>query len=153
MALGNWTYQKWNAQGARRPGRTFYTTAAPRVGVGIFKNYLDVEDPLAWSQAQLRFTRPIVRRIERGGQTYRVDHRNLRLQIYRGPQDGLYVAVWTFTPTLRGAFLAGVEAFDETGAQVNLLPSSVEWFSRKLTRDLGVKLPSVIFGYKSVVLR
>jgi hypothetical protein len=146
MALGNWTFQIWDEFGRRWRGRRFWVTRHPHFCVAIFKNWLDIEDRDSWLRSlKRRFDSPIVRRVERGGA---LQWRELHILTYRGPQDGLYAAVWT-AKQQRGAFLAGACVFDDrTGENIGLLPSSVEWFERKLNEDLGGRLDREVFGQR-----
>jgi hypothetical protein len=143
MALGNWEYRVWDAQGRRQAGRT--CLASSLTNITVYKNTLDIEDPEAWARKRKpRFTQPVVRIIERGGW---YDYRDFHILAYRGPQNGLYGAIWTYDPEPRGAFFAGVEAYDDkTCARIDLLPKSAEWFVRRLNMDLGGLLPRDVFG-------
>jgi hypothetical protein len=145
MAMGNWVSQMWNADGRKCAGTIFEMPGAAPYAITISKNFLDIEDPKAWARKRnQRFIAPLVRRIERGGR--QDDYQDLRILTYRGPQDGLYGAIWAYNPEPRGVLFAGVAAYDDKGAYAGLLASSVEWFTRKLNSDLGGRLPRDVFG-------
>jgi hypothetical protein len=145
MAMGNWASQMWTSDGRPLFGSTFTSMLDASLCITVYKNYLDIEDVEAWARKKNpRYRKPIVRRIERGGR--QDDYRDFRILTYRGPQDGLYGAIWAYDPLPRGVFFAGVMGHDGTGEWVGLQRSSRTWFERKLNGDLGGRLPWDVFG-------
>ena len=133
MALSNWDTLALTVDG---PTNGVFTS--PRgVSVEIYKNWLYVRDAEAWQEG--RYVEPVIMEIRQG----EVNYRDVCIIAVRGPQEGVYVMVWSGYEWSPGADMmvgCGVYGFadrDEDALGPVPEPEDYEW--------LGVTDESVAF--------
>lgn len=152
MALSSWDTLAANEKGESIEG----VFVSPKCGVVVefYKNWIYVRDEHAW-QEESNFVKPTVMQIKLGNITYK----DVQILAIRGPQDGIYAAVWTKQyqeqvegtpykePIITGMIGCGVYGFDG-GDFVGVTPESRDWFAAKLRetveevveiKQLGIK--------------
>jgi hypothetical protein len=139
MALSNWDTLALTAEG---PCNGAFTSPLG-VTVEIYKNWLYVRDPEAWREG--RYTEPVIMEIQHG----EVNYRDVCILAQRGPQNGVYVMVWSGYEWNPGADMmvgCGVYGFSERQSdEVEVKPEDYQW--------LGVTDESLAFLRQMVVER
>lgn len=85
MALSNWDTLALTVEG---PTSGVFTSPLG-VSVEIYKNWLYVHDPDTWREG--RYSKPVVMEIQHG----EVNYRDVCILAKRGPQEGVYVMMWS----------------------------------------------------------
>ena len=122
MAMGNWDTLAVNDRGEPVDGR-FVSPLG--VVVAVYKNWLYVEDEVAWRDGS-GYTKPIVLRVDEG----RLEYLDVVVLATRGPQDGVYTVVWSRGPEdeLRAMLAVGCLGHDGWGAWTGVRPESInDW--------------------------
>lgn len=127
MALGNWYSAAWTEKGQACTADWCLDSG---INIYVYKNWLNIADDKAW-RAIGGFVRPMVLRIEQGDLQYH----SIFIRAVRGPQNGIYCCVTDGEQGPLGMLMCGVSRYDcETAKELNLSPSSLEWFRRKMKR-------------------
>lgn len=125
MAASN--YSTLMVDGLGNPLHRFKSTCG--VFVQIYKDFVDVFDCKAWRNTT-GWKNHMVMRVTEG----RLDYQDVSLAVRRGPQEGIYAAVWigSWINFPVGFVGYGVEAHDARGRWVGATRRSVAWFARIL---------------------
>ena len=135
MALSDWDVLMMNEQG--KPTKALFTSPKG-VQVEIYKNWIHIHDEKAWiGEGLFAYTKPIVMKIEEG----KLDYKDIEIVAIRGPQNGVYVAVWSTIwvkdneyPKIIGCLGCGVSGYTRNGRYVGVTKSSLRWFIREINK-------------------
>jgi hypothetical protein len=134
MALSNWDTAAWDEGGTPTNG-VFETSWG---SVQIYKNWIYVRDPKAWTEGGA-YIRPTVMEVQSGS----ISYKDLCIEAVRGPQNGVYCAVWTPShfredKRLKGMLACGVYGFDGED-WVGVKPESLQLFSELITDKVRIQ--------------
>lgn len=111
MAGSNWESFAIDMNGAELLNAEFESGG---VTFEVYKNSINVLDALAWREGG-SFVSPIVMKIESGS----LEYNRVYVAAWRGPQQGVYAAIWTLGDDLRidkGILCCGVYGFADDGS-------------------------------------
>lgn len=102
------------------------------VVVQVYKTGLDVSDRRSWRKKS-GLTNGLVMRVTDG----RLDYQDVSLVARRGPQGGIYAAVWRRVGfSTVGVVGYGVPEHDDRGRRTGYTPRSVIWFCNSLRDEV-----------------
>jgi len=88
MALSNWDTMAVDLDGKPINGEW---TSRSDIKIVFYKNWIHIHDSKGWSKDS-SFVEPIVITIQSGSIVYK----DIHIEAIRGPQNGIYAAVWDF---------------------------------------------------------
>lgn len=133
MALSNWDTLAMTSDGEPSDG-VFISPLG--VKVEIYKNWLYVHDAEGWKEGG-KYIEPVVMEIQDGN----VQYKDVSVLVVRGPQEGVYVLVWSgyrYNDTFVGMAGCGVYGFDDSSEWVGVDRSSLQ-FLKKWIEERVVK--------------
>lgn len=119
MALSNWDTLAVDENGAATKG---VLESPMGVVVEFYKNWIYVSDKKAWREGG-GFCKPVVAQVNAG----HLDYQDVHIVAKRGPQNGIYAAVWVGWKDIKAMVGIGCYGYDDDSEWVGVQPESIQF--------------------------